>query len=81
MNQYTRRAAQRESFDAVAETCPKLDEIMAEATEAIRSLTVSLRDALTDAIHEKIDFEAERDELRERVRELEDEIAALRSER
>jgi len=49
------RAAQRESFQLVAETCPAVDNALDEAAKQIKVQTGTLRDALTETLERAIE--------------------------
>jgi len=52
---YSSKAIDREVFNAVAETCPKVDAALDKAAEAIKEQTGLLRDAL-DTIERLCDY-------------------------
>lgn len=79
----------KESTRYCPETCPDVDRVFSDAEAGIRRIldelctevklvgTEKLRDALCQAISDKNDAEEERDNLKERVRELESEVEYL----
>lgn len=73
-------AARREAYRTVAETCPKVDRALDVAADEIKQQTGDLRDALIQAIEERMDAESENETLRERVAELEAEVESLQME-
>ena len=70
----SRKQAERAAFRAVSETCPYVDEAMAEATRLIKQQTVALRDALIDAIHRANEAEELAESLQARIDALEAEL-------
>ena len=65
-----RRAAEREAFSTVEETCPDVDDALAQAAKRIKEeCTEPLRAALVEAIEGRM-------ELEDRVAELEGELEA-----
>lgn len=74
-----RREAEREAFRAVEETCPEVDDAMAEATKRIKAQTGALRDALVDAIQRALEAEDRITDLERRVQDLEHELDEMRA--
>lgn len=75
----SRREAERESFAAVPETCPEVDDAMAEATRRIKAQTGALRDALVDALQRAAEAEESVEELLRQVEELRRELDEARA--
>lgn len=67
------RAAQKEAFAMVEETCPHVDAALSAAADAIKMQTGAMRDALVNAIARAIDAE-------EKVTDLEREVSRLECE-
>lgn len=74
-----RKQAERDAFRAVGETCHHVDDAMAEATRLIKEQTGALREALIDACQRANEAEEEVEDLKRRVKELEDELDVARS--
>ena len=70
----SRKQAERDAFSAVRETCPYVDEAMAEATRLIKEQTSAMRDALIDACQRANEAEELADTLQSRIDELEREL-------
>lgn len=68
-----RKAAERDAFSFVPETCPKVDRALEEAGDVIKEQTGNLREALVDALERALEAEA-------KVEELEKELEDLKSE-
>ncbi len=75
----SRKQAERDAFRAVAETCPYVDEAMADATRLIKGQTGALRDALVDACQRAIEAEELAETLQRRIDELERELETARA--
>jgi len=79
------QAIKREVFNAVAETCPKVDEALNMASELIKQQTALLREALTEYVERALNAEDELstanntiDELYAEIQSLKDEISNLK---
>jgi len=75
------RAAEREAFARIDETCPKVDDIMERAIDGIKEQTMALRAALVEAIDDLFveqsrveELETEVETLKARIDELEAEL-------
>ncbi len=77
---YSSRAIDRESFNAVAETCPKVDAALEKASEAIKEQTGLLRDALREYIERALNAEDELSTANETIAELTQRVADLEHE-
>lgn len=75
----SRKQAERDAFRAVAETCPHVDDAMAEATRLIKQQTESLREALIDACQRANEAEELAETLQARIDELERELEDARA--
>lgn len=75
----SRKQAEREAFRAVSETCPHVDDAMAEATRLIKQQTGALRDALVEAIQRANEAEELAEALQARIDELERELDEARA--
>lgn len=73
------RAADRESYALVPETCPHVDAALAAAAEGIKEQTGALRAALTDAIDRAIDAEEKLADSEAEISRLKEEVAQLKS--
>ena len=71
------RAAQKDSFYAVKETCPEIDRANDEFIEVVKKCTVALRDALTEKCEETLDLTDRIADLEKKVDKQTDEIAEL----
>jgi hypothetical protein len=76
----TRKAAEKEAFGLVPETCPHVDEALSVAASAIKDQTGALREALIDALDRAIDAEDRVSDLEDEIRELKLELEDARSE-
>jgi CII-binding regulator of phage lambda lysogenization HflD len=77
---YSSRAIDKESFNAVAETCPKVDAALEKASEAIKEQTGLLRDALREYIERALNAEDELSTANETIAELAQRVADLEHE-
>lgn len=75
---YSSRQIDREVFSAVAETCPKVDEALEKAADAIKEQTGLLRDALREYAERALNAEDELERANQRITELEDYVASLK---
>ena len=71
------RAAQKDSFYAVKETCPEIDRANDAFIEVVKKCTVALRDALTEKCEETLDLTNQIADLEKKVDMQTDEIAEL----
>ena len=71
------RAAQKESFYMVKETCPEVDKANDAFLEVVKKCTSSLRDALTEKCEECIDLSDKISDLEKQVENQADEISDL----
>jgi len=71
------RAAQKDSFYMVKETCPEIDKANDEFIEIVKKCTVSLRDALTEKCEECLDLSDKISDLEKQVEKQSDEISEL----
>ena len=79
LRQISRKEAERDAFRAVPETCPHVDDAMAEATRLIKQQTGALRDALVDAIQRANEAEELAKTLQAHIDELEAELSEARA--
>lgn len=77
---YSSKAIDREVFNAVAETCPKVDAALDKAAEAIKEQTGLLRDALREYAERALDAEDELATAHETIEELQARIDELEQE-
>lgn len=77
---YINEHARKDSFYAVPETCPIIDAGLSALNEIIKEQTNKFRDALTEAIKEKIIAEEMVSDLEDTIKILEKEIEELKSE-
>lgn len=73
----TEREARRLSFDLVPETCPGVDQALADAGDAIKALTTQMRTRWLESVETLMD---ERDELNAQLTDAEDRIRQLEQE-
>lgn len=77
---YSSKAIDREVFNAVAETCPKVDAALDKAAEAIKEQTGLLRDALREYAERALNAEDELSTAHETIKELQARIDELEHE-
>ncbi len=77
---YSSKAIDREVFNAVAETCPKVDAALDKAAEAIKEQTGLLRDALREYAERALNAEDELSTAHETIKELQARIDELEQE-
>jgi chromosome segregation ATPase len=77
---YSSKAIDREVFNAVAETCPKVDAALDKAAEAIKKQTGLLRDALREYVERALNAEDELSTAHETIKELKARIDELEQE-
>ncbi len=77
---YSSKAIDREVFNAVAETCPKVDAALDKAAEAIKEQTGLLRDALREYVERALNAEDELSTAHETIKELQARIDELEQE-
>lgn len=77
---YSRKAIDREVYNAVAETCPKVDAALEKAAEAIKEQTGLLREALREYVERALDAEDELSTANETIKELQERISELEHE-
>ena len=77
---YSSKAIDREVFNAVAETCPKVDAALEKASEAIKEQTGLLRDALREYAERALNAEDELSTAQETIKELQARIDELEHE-
>jgi len=77
---YSSKAIDREVFNAVAETCPKVDAALDKAGEAIKEQTGLLRDALREYAERALNAEDELSTAHETIKELQARIDELEHE-
>ena len=77
---YSSKAIDREVFNAVAETCPKVDAALDKAAEAIKEQTGILRDALREYAERALNAEDELSTAHETIKELQARIVELEHE-
>jgi len=77
---YSSKAIDREVFNAVAETCPKVDAALDKAAEAIKEQTGLLRDALREYVERALNAEDELSTAHETIKELKARIDELEQE-
>lgn len=71
------RAAQKDSFYMVKETCPEIDRANDAFIEVVKKCTVALRDALTEKCDEALDLSDKISDLEKQVEKQADEISEL----
>lgn len=71
------RAAQKDSFYAVKETCPEIDRANDAFINVVKKCTVALRDALTEKCEETLELTDQIADLEKKVDKQTDEIAEL----
>lgn len=69
---WNKKEAERESFKTVAETCPEIDEAAGVFDEVVKGVTGRFRDALTKAIMERLEAEADISDLKDKLSAAED---------
>jgi septal ring factor EnvC (AmiA/AmiB activator) len=77
---YSSKAINREVFNAVEETCPKVDAALDKAAEAIKEQTGLLRDALREYAERALNAEDELSTAHETIKELQARIDELEQE-
>jgi len=77
---YSSKAIDREVFNAVAETCPKVDAALDKAAKAIKEQTGLLRDALREYAERALNAEVELSTAHETIKELQARIDELEHE-
>ncbi|MBH1591428.1 hypothetical protein I5U77_03045 [Stenotrophomonas maltophilia] len=92
MSRANEREARRLSFDAIGETCPKVDRLRDKAIESVgdalsvlidsikEEATIPLREALDNAYLELIQAQQTIEELEERIAEKNQHIESLEAE-
>lgn len=73
MSYYARKAAEKEAYKMVPETCPHVENALAFAEKKIKEQTEMLREALCDQIQRAMEAE-------DRVAELERDLELLKKE-
>lgn len=74
------RAAQRQAYDLVPETCPQVDLALMIAGDAVKKQTGLLRAALVDALEDNIQLNRKIEELEDDNRRKNSRIADLEYE-